>query len=103
MRHGHDMDSILAVAVDNLKWELLHAARAMAVVDLSESFGIGVDFSQREIECDTEVTCNGEATLRVPICGCLQFRGGFGMETNSHRQHRASRTIARGYPPNPQL
>jgi hypothetical protein len=78
------------MAVDNLKWEFPHTARAMPVIDLSETFGIGFDAGNRNLDGDAEIAGRSRTALRVPIGGCLQFARRFGMKTNSHRQHRAS-------------
>lgn len=88
--YGNDMDSILAVTEDKLKRELPHTARAMSVVDLNESFRIGFDVIERNVDCDTEIVRRSGTAFRIPVCRCFQLSGRFGMETNSHRRHRAS-------------
>lgn len=88
--YGNDMDSILAVTEDKLKRELPHTACAMSVVDLNESFRIGFDVIERNVDCDTEIVRRSGTAFRIPVCRCFQLSGRFGMETNSHRRHRAS-------------
>ena len=83
------MNAIEIVAEDNLKWELSDAARTMLLVDPNESFRISLDVGQCDVDSNAEIASGGGTALRVPICGRLQFGGGFGMETNSHRQYRA--------------
>lgn len=102
MGYGNDMNSIVVMAEDNLKWELLHAAGTMPIVDPNETFGVGLDVGKRNVDGNTEIARGSGTAFRVPIRRCFQLGGCFGMKTNSHGQHRASRTIERGYPPNPQ-
>ena len=97
---GDNMNAMVAVAEDNLKWELRDTTRTMPVVDPNESFGIGLNSRQRDVDGNAEVASGGGTALCVSIRRCLQFGCGFGMETNSHCQRRASRTIVRGCPPN---
>ena len=90
MSYGNDMNSLFVVPVNDLKRELLNAARPVPSVDSNEPFGIGLNVRNRDIDGNAEFTRRGGTELRVPIRGCLQLGRRFGMKTNSHRQHRAS-------------
>ncbi len=101
MGYGNDMNSIVVMAEDDLKWELLHAAGTMPIVDPYETIGIGPDAGKRNVYGNAEIARRSGTAFRVPISRCFELCSRFGMETNSHRQHRASRTIEPGCPPNP--
>ncbi len=67
VRHGNDMDSILAVAEDNLKWESLHTARAMPAVDPNEAFRIGLDVGERKVNRHAEIASCCGTLFRIPL------------------------------------
>ncbi len=100
MRDGNNVNSMLVMSEDNLKRELLYAARPVPNVDPCESFGIGLDARQRDVNSNAEVTSGRRTAFGIPIRRRLQFGSRFGMKTSSHRQHRALRTIELGCPPN---
>ena len=101
MGHGNAINSILVMPEDNLKRELVDAARAVSSVDPNEPFRVGFNVRQRDVDGNAEVTRGGRTALGIPIRGCVQLGRRVGMKTNSHHQHRASRITGRGHPPNP--
>ena len=90
MGHGNDMNSIGVMPENNLKRELLHAARPVPSIDPSKPFVIGRNVRKRDVYGNAETASGCGTAFRIPIRRCLQLSRRFRMKTNYHRQHRAS-------------
>jgi hypothetical protein len=73
MGHGNDMHSILVMSENNLKWGFVHAARLVPSVNPNETFGIGLNARQCDVDGNAKVASRGRTALGIPIRGCFQL------------------------------
>ena len=67
MRHGNDMNSILAMPKDDLERKLLHGTRLVSIVNASKPFRGGRNLGDRGFYGDAEIASGCGAVLRIPV------------------------------------